>query len=215
MGKVYRERVFPALTAGLWLAFLFLDLTGMADSTSVKFAAICLCAGAAWAGDKTADGITVAAALTLTVCADVFLLLLDRDMGDRLIGVGVFTAVQLLYAVRLWRLRDGRICRWGLALRLAALLVLPLFLRRGALYPLSAVYFINLVLNALEAFSLKAKRPVSRFAWGLLLFMGCDLCVGCWNLGLLGDFARVGMWFFYLPSQALIALSAPQKGDLL
>ena len=53
------------------------------------------------------------------------------------------------------------------------------------------------------------------FGTGLLLFVGCDLCVGLHNLaGIpapLAAFARVGMWLFYLPSQVLITLSIPPK----
>lgn len=76
------------------------------------------------------------------------------------------------------------------------------------------LYFANLCVNCVEAFALKADKPVSRFAWGLLLFIGCDVCVGAWNLALFGDFALVGMWFFYLPSQVLIVLSQCLEGDI-
>ena len=66
--------------------------------------------------------------------------------------------------------------------------------------------------------------PVGRrgrcFGLGLLLFVGCDLCVGLHNLaavlpvvdtGPLFSFAQVGMWLFYLPSQVLITLSVRKK----
>lgn len=278
--EAYREKVFPALAGALWLTFLFLDLTGMADSTWVKFAAICLCGVTAWTGARTPDGKLVAAALTLTVCADVFLLLLNRDMNDQMAGVGIFIAVQLLYAYRLYLLRGKAFSRWGLPLRLAALLLclfllvligwafsagltafaqppegtvfhLPAFLGfflsslAAAVSPVllpTLFYFSNLCVNTAEAFALcgrkalgekgsgparppregprpaadsgheKAaealgKKGLRRFAWGLLLFVGCDVCVGAWNLGLFEDFSRVGMWFFYLPSQVLITLS--------
>ena len=53
------------------------------------------------------------------------------------------------------------------------------------------------------------------FGLGLLLFVGCDVCVGLHNLaGLpapLSAFAQVGMWLFYLPSQVLIVLSIPKE----
>jgi len=210
---MYREKVFPTLAEALWLAFLFLDLSGMADSTPVKFIAICLCGLTAWTGAKTADGRLVAAALTLTVCADVFLLLLNRNGTDQVIGVSIFIVVQLLYAYRLCRLRGKSLYRFWPRLALSALWV------GLSLFPFwcAGCYFMNLCLNTLEAWRLKRKAPkdahVSRFAWGLLLFIGCDVCVGAWNLGLFGDFARVGMWFFYLPSQVLIVLSQHSEGD--
>ena len=50
------------------------------------------------------------------------------------------------------------------------------------------------------------------FAVGLTLFVGCDVCVGLFNALPPGSppysAASVGMWFFYLPSQVLITLSA-------
>ena len=59
-------------------------------------------------------------------------------------------------------------------------------------------------------------RPGRLFALGLALFVGCDVCVGLFNAlpapSPLYSAASVGMWLFYLPSQALIALSAlPEK----
>ncbi len=214
MVELYRRKVFPTLAEGLWLVFLFLDLSGMSGSTWVKFAAICLCAATAWTGAGSPDGKLVSAALTLTVCADIFLLLLNRDVTDRLIGVGIFIVVQLLYAYRLYRLRGNTFSRWGLV-RLLAVLSLPgpALGPHGWLYALTAIYFLNLCVNTAEAFALKAPKPLGRFAWGLLLFLGCDVCVGAWNLGLFGDFARVGMWLFYLPSQVLIVLSQPPRTE--
>lgn len=93
-------------------------------------------------------------------------------------------------------------------------------------------YFLTLCLNAVEAYVLSHPlkerwhdeaaagkvRPI--FAVGLILFICCDICVGLWNLyppppRLLREFAQVGMWFFYLPSQVLIVLSQElEKGDL-
>jgi len=247
--EFYRKRLFPLLAGCLWAVFLAMDLARLGDSTPVKFAAICLCALTAWTGAGTADGQLVALALTLTVWADVFLLVLNRDLLDQLLGVSIFVLVQALYAFRLYRLRGKRPCRWGLALRLAVLLVaglllalfltsadtclaaydpqkadLGLHLPAAALALLSglslvvcptAVYFVNLCVNTAEAFALAPSGPSRTFAWGLLLFACCDVCVGAWNLGLLGNFARVGMWLFYLPSQVLIVLSQLTEGDSL
>lgn len=208
----YREQFFPVAAGALWLVFLFLDLTRMANSTPVKFAAVCLCLATAFTGLRSADGRLVALALCFTVGADWFLLV----RNDRyLTGVSLFTAVQLLYALRLFRLRGDRPSPWGLALRLAALVAGLLLGRRNPVAGLSLFYFANLAVNTAEAFALlPLGRTSRRFAFGLLLFVGCDLCVGGWNLGLLPSFTRVGMWLFYLPSQVLIVLSQHLKGDL-
>ena len=130
--------------------------------------------------------------------------------GDRLLlGVGLFLVVQALYALRLYRAN----ARWGWGLRLVLALVFPL-----ALFPLRLVtplnvlallYFSQLVSNTLLAWRTPSLR---RFAVGLTAFIGCDICVGLFNAIPLpaGAFflVSVGMWFFYLPSQVLIALSA-------
>lgn len=105
------------------------------------------------------------------------------------------------------------------------------FLQSGELLYLSPalLYFLNLCLNAVEAYTLSRPsreswhseavtekvRPI--FAVGLILFICCDICVGLWNLypplpPLLREFVRVGIWFFYLPSQVLIVLSQ-ETGD--
>lgn len=217
---LFREKIFPAVSGGLWLVFLFLDLTRMADSTWVKFAAICLCAAAALAGSKSRDGRLVALCLCFTVGADWFLLVRDDHYT---LGVGLFIIVQLLYALRLycWRGRFSLLV-W---LRLALAVLWGVFsLIEPTLFQLwcAALYFFNLCLNTLEAWAMKLKGPksppASHFAWGLLLFVCCDVCVGLWNVSLflpaaLAEFSRVGMWFFYLPSQVFIVLSQRLEGD--
>lgn len=219
---LFREKIFPAAAGGLWLVFLFLDLTRMWDSTWVKFAAICLCAAAALTGGKHRDGRLVALALCFTVGADWFLLVRDDHY---VLGVCLFLVVQGLYALRLyfWRGRFSPLV-W---LRLALVLLWGIFsFIEPTLFSLwcAALYFLNLCLNTIEAWTLKLKfhggPPSSRFAWGLLLFICCDICVGLWNVSLflpapLAEFSRVGMWLFYLPSQVLIVLSQRLEGDFV
>lgn len=204
----YRRRIFPVLAGLLWASFLTLDLTGRGGSTWVKFAAICLCCATALTGTTTPDGRLTAAALCLTVGADWFLLVRNGATGlSLLLGLGLFIPVQLLYALRLFRMRGRRACRWGLALRLAALVLCGVFLP-GLLHPaavLSLFYFANLLINAAEALALGTRAPL--FALGLLLFVCCDLCVGAYNLGIWESFTWWGSWLFYLPSQTLIVLS--------
>lgn len=216
--KFFRKQVFPVLAGTLWLIFLFLDLTRLSDTTWIKFAAICLCCVTALLGAGTADGKLVAAALCFTVAADWLLLVQDDHYS---IGLLFFLIVQFCYLYRLGRLQASLLplssrqekllhtlqtIRWSLPFPLALLI---LFLRPAQydLLFLVLFYFSALVLNTIAAFALK-KRV---FAWGLLLFVCCDLCVGAWNLGLLPGFTRIGMWLFYLPSQVLIVLSQEQE----
>lgn len=212
----YRSRIFPVLAGILGLTFFALDLTGRGDSTWVKFAAICLCCATALTGTRTADGKLVAAALCLTVGADWFLLVQNGSTSLSLFfGLGFFIPVQLLYALRLFRIRGNRACRWGSSLRLAALFLCGSCLTSPL--PLAAVialfYFTNLLINTAEAFALGAEVPL--FALGLLLFVLCDLCVGACDLGIFVSFTWWGSWLFYLPSQVMIVLSQETQPEVL
>ena len=202
--------LFLILEGALYLAFLTLDLLGLgASSIWLKYTGIllcvvftCLCAirGGDW---------LVPPALALTALADLFMLVLNRHYG---VGVTFFLAVQTLYLIRLRRAGAGS----ALWLRTALPLLLALAVYRLALLsPLNllvCLYFSQLLANACLAWTVRGRRWRA-FALGLTLFVGCDVCVGIFNLpGLLPDalyqFSRIGMWLFYLPSQALIALSA-------
>ena len=167
----------------------------------------------------------VFAALFLTLGADTLLVLLDTQY---LCGVILFCCVQVSYALYLegrrkqylWSDTDfggrGHV-HSGPAIRVivpaAAILLL---LGCGMLSPLSgaAVFsYSRLLLNTVLAF-LAAKKSRSQndrlFAIGLLLFLGCDTCVGIRNSLLpagIRDAAYMLNWIFYVPSQFLITLS--------
>ena len=209
---------FLATLGCLYAAFLALDLLrpGSGWDVPLKYAAIILCFLKSLGCPQNTDGLLARWALGLTLAADLFLLVLDRWYPA---GVAAFCGAQALYLVRMARLRPE-----GLPLRLvlrgcAAAAALVLVWHLGALDGLTALsllYFSQLACNAMESLSLPALRG---FSLGLLLFLCCDVCVGLRNLsawfpsaaGPLVDFARVGMWLFYLPSQVLIALSVNQQ----
>lgn len=207
-GTVWFLRAEAALYAG----FLALDLAGTGGgwSLALKYSGIALCLLSALlrAGDR--EGRLVCAALALTLSADFFLLVLDAWYT---LGVALFCGVQGLYLARLRAMGAGLWLPLRLGLTAAALLAAALL---GLLTPLNAlalVYFPELVCNAAAALSLGRRGRM--FGLGLLLFVGCDVCVGLHNLaGLpvpLSAFAQVGMWLFYLPSQVLIVLSIPKE----
>lgn len=228
---VEREyRLFPlflGIEGILYGYFLHLDLAGrFSDSVPAKYIAIALCLIMALTALRRPAGRLTAAALALTLLSDTFLLLLDACYP---VGVACFCGVQTLYLLRIRRAGGwpAPVCaalRCGLAvLGLICAGVL------GALNPLTVLallYFSQLLCNGLESLCLRPRGAgVRLFSAGLLLFLGCDLCVGLHNLsGLLQSplpaaltsFAAVGMWLFYLPSQVLITLSGrwdfPPKG---
>ncbi len=212
-----KAKLFLTAEAALWACFLYLDLFRDGVGTvPLKYAGVVLClAFSLYALTRGGDALT-AAALAFTVGADAFLLLLDRWY---ILGVGLFCVVQGLYLGRILRNNGGR-ALWPLRLGLS-LAALALLARLELLDPLNALslfYFSNFFCNMLQASRLSG-RGGRIFFVGLLLFLCCDVCVGMFNQpGLvpagLYAFAGVGMWLFYLPGQALIALSA-LPGDLL
>ena len=193
----------------LYALFLSMDLTALRNQTvPVKYAGILLCLGFAllsclkWRG----DGL-VPLALALTAGADWFLLVRNDHYA---VGIALFLCVQAVYYIRLRRMGAGAAypLRAGLALGLGV----GLYLLRLAspVNLLAGLYFSQLLSNAVLAW--RMGRPGRLFAVGLTLFVGCDVCVGLFNALPPGSppysAASVGMWFFYLPSQVLITLSA-------
>lgn len=187
-----KTRIFLLLEAALYVSFPFAGPYAL----YLKYGSILLCAAYAWPGERR-----IAFALVLTSAADLFLLVLGRYLE---LGVLLFIAVQALYALHIRRDTRGTLCLRGL-LVLALWGVLWRLKLATPLNILAAVYFPQLLCNTALAWG---KDRV--LALGLTLFVGCDICVGLWNLaGLAGP----GMWAFYLPSQVLIALSGRRKTD--
>lgn len=198
---------FWLLEALLWLGFLLLDLYRIMDTSILKFAAILLCAVFAVLQSKDRDSRLIAWALSLSVLADVFLLLLDRWYC---IGVGIFLIVQFLHTLRLCGLR-GLHPKADLILRLAvSLLAVAATVQFGALAMLTAAYISWFGLNVAEALifaRMKRSSTAALYAAGLILFFCCDLCVGLNNLTP-NPITNIAIWAFYLPGQVLIASSA-------
>ena len=202
---------FLGLEAALYAAFMTLDLTG-GSGDPVKYASIAVCLAFSVLFARRGGSRLMAAAMALTLGADTFLLLLNDWYGA---GVALFCGVQGLYLIRILR-RCGR-SLWGLRLFLVGAAWAGLW-ALGLLSPLNllaAVYFANFLVNACQALSLS--MPL--FAWGLWLFLLCDVCVGVHNQpelfpGWLAAFAQVGMWLFYLPGQVLLVLSGRKKEDI-
>ena len=204
---------FLAVEGSVYLAFLALDLTGRGGaSVPVKYCGVLLCLLFALACALRGGDRLVPTALALTAGADWFLLV-RNDLYA--VGIALFLCVQTVYYLRLrghgtsaaWPLRAGLALAAGLglyALRLAS----PLNLLAG-------LYFSQLLSNTVLAWTQRGRRW-RVFAAGLTLFVGCDVWVGLFNTlpgsSPLYPAVSVGMWFFYLPSQVLIALSAlPEK----
>ena len=145
-------------------------------------------------------------ALLLTALADLFLLVLDTAY---LFGVACFCAVQALYLLRLHQAHCRLFGFLRAVLSGGALAVLGLWRLCTPLNALAALYFPQLLCNAMSSLTLRRGAAGRMFCTGLWLFVFCDICVGLHNLyGLPPSLAmavQFGMWLFYLPSQVLIA----------
>lgn len=199
----------------LYALFLSMDLTVLRSETvPVKYFGILLCLGfallarAKWGGDRL-----VPLALALTAGADWFLLVRNDHYA---LGVVLFLCVQTVYLLRLRR--AGAPAAYSLRAGLALGAGLGLYLLKMAtpVNLLAGLYFSQLLSNT----ALSWTRPSRRwrlFALGLTLFVGCDVCVGLFNAlpnpSPLYPAVDLGMWLFYLPSQVLIALSAPPEKE--
>lgn len=203
---------FLSVESILYLAFLIPDISGQSGNTfGLKYAGILLClAFALFCALRGGDRL-VAPALLFTAVADWFLLIRSDHLQ---LGVALFLCVQGLYFLRLHRAGGSRRLLW-LRLALAVVFTLTPLLIPGMATPLNFLamfYFSQLLSNTILAWTLPTMRT---FALGLTLFVGCDICVGLFNAfplpPALFSLVSVGMWFFYLPSQVLIALSALPK----
>ena len=104
--RALMQRLFPALEGLIYARFLFLDLTGRgAAGNGLKYLGILLCALFAWYQARGGGSRLMAWALTLTLGADFFLLMLDRYY---ILGLLLFCAVQGLYLLRIARANGGR-----------------------------------------------------------------------------------------------------------
>ncbi|MEA4933093.1 MAG: hypothetical protein VB071_05825 [Lawsonibacter sp.] len=194
----------------LYLLLLSRDLAGAGDETVLlKYGSIVLCLlfSTYWSirgGDKL-----VTAALALTLGADTFLLLLNRDY---LLGVLLFCGVQGVYLIRIYQ-KNGGSALWVMRLGCCLLAYLMLWKmgRMNLLNALAVFYITNFAWNAIQSLTLSGLLA-RLFSAGLMLFLCCDLCVGVFNQpDLFPDswylFATIAMWLFYLPAQVLIVLS--------
>lgn len=167
------------------------------------------------------DSFIVRGALIFTLISDYFLLYKTNFLP----GIITFCVVQILYFIRLSIVTKHLIIK--IIIRLIIILSVSTILSIVTMMSfftvfIYAFYFLNLLINCIESFILtKNSKSMWVFAVGLLLFVFCDICVGLHNLN---DFITVlsltnkqknliacGMWFFYIPSQTLIVLSAYLK----
>ncbi|MBQ6475699.1 MAG: hypothetical protein IJJ34_05775 [Clostridia bacterium] len=149
-------------------------------------------------------------ALLFTAAADYSLTYLDARY---LTGVILFCAVQTCYLFATWISRRVLFLRMLLFLMVLAGLYAAVLL--DPLSAFSAYSITQLLCSVICAASLLRRNRTRRLlllTLGLTLFLGCDICVGLYNLGAYlpafpqaaSDTAFFLIWCFYLPAQAIL-----------
>ncbi len=178
---------------------------------------VCFLFSLIW-GRKYAPLIT--AGLACTLGADFFLVICSPR--QQLWGMVFFLGAQILYAVSLYTSQKNKcllVIRIVLVVLVEAIAVIILKDKLDILAIVSVCYYVNLIMNMIAAFS--QFRQHSLLAIGFVLFILCDTIIGLQVAAegylpigvntllyriLFVDFNLA--WFFYLPSQVLIALSS-------
>ena len=161
--------------------------------------------------------------LAFTMCAD-FCLVMSQPI-QQLWGMVFFLIAQTFYAMLLHsqRLPKGLLTiRLILIVAVEIVAVLILGEKTDPLALVSMCYYVNLVMNMVCAFArFKHNRLL---AFGFVLFILCDTVIGLQVAA--GGYLTIPegsvvhniifsgfhlSWFFYLPSQVLLALSAGKK----
>ncbi len=205
------------MTSFLYVLFIFFSIHELVEP--LEYIGILLCLGFSFLiYKKSIDTWIVRTALFITAIADIFLLLLN---GYELIGVSIFTIVQLIYGFRLMIMKKSKILiKLSIRLTLIVLFQIIAFIIIDHIDLLTIVtffYFSNLFTNVLFAFYQYNINKI--FAIGLFLLLCCDIFVGLNNSQGYIDITQTSMinkllhlpidlmWFFYYPSQVLITMS--------
>lgn len=221
MPKSRRILTILFLAAELFLYHFILTAVG-AVQIWCSYSAIIICFLFAVSCVNKENGYIVTG-LLFTVLADFFLVVCNPI--QQLWGMVFFLPAQICYGIYLHRQALPRcLLPIRIALLVAAEIATALVLRghTDLLAVISVAYYVNLILNLVCAFFRFKQNKL--LAAGFLCFLLCDTVIGL-QVAALGylpitegsvlhriifvDFNV--SWFFYLPSQVLIALSSHRK----
>lgn len=204
------------LLAAVYLSFLAADLffPGLGRfSVLMKYIGILLCLVAAIFLNRGAwsrrDSALLISALCLTCVADLFLLLLNQPV----LGLLVFCAAHLVYILR-YRPAAFKPAAVIVALAVAGCFAAESFMDGFPVkYVLSCLYGTLILAVTIFGFTAPLPRINRRLVTaGMTLFLLCDIHVALFNTLAAGHpyypISAFLMWSFYLPAQALLALSA-------
>lgn len=187
--------IFIIIESLLYLSFLILDIKQI-NTTYIKYLGIFLCFIYTLT-NKTQYGKI---ALFFTCLADLFLLVLNKYY---LVGVFLFIIVQVTYIFYLNSININTYFGYRIILPVIGCVFLSFTNNISILNIFSIFYFSQLLISALSLINKKHKL----LCLGLCLFICCDICVGLHNIYPTNFLIAYGQWFFYLPSQVIIAIT--------
>lgn len=207
----------------LWIAILFFT-SGLSSRLCSFFSILLAFLFGLRFFKPDADLLLLCSGLLFTVAADCFLVLPSPlEYKFQVVGTGLFCITQMFYFVYLLLNTEGKKMRIIHAVVRASAVVIAeiaviCVLRENldVLSVLSLFYVANLAVSVAFAYTQGLERLP--FAIGLTLFLCCDLFVGLSVA--IGSYIQVAessllykivfadfnfVWFFYLPSQVLLA----------
>ena len=208
----------------IYIIFNVLSARQPEDPIELKYAGILLCLAVTAVMiyfNRDVDSVIATAAMLFTAISDLFILVLD-DYFE--IGLATFIVAHSLY---LYRLYHGRVKKIWITIVVRAVVAAVLIgiccglFGANLLIIEAGIYIVLLFGNCVESL-IMCNRGIKNilFAIGLMLFLGCDICVGFKHGSMIGvdlsrkvyEFVVYMIWVFYLPSQVLITCALLKKG---
>lgn len=233
-GKINKAKVIKTLIVIiliLYFVFLCMDLfvvKFLISSDTLKFLSIILVVFISLIiGENSLsprDAFLLKIGLLFTVMADVLLLLLNSHYR---VGIALFCIVQILYNIR-YRQKNAKVTIRNFSIIFISLFFIYIFIDKfiikiDFLIIIAIFYAICLLSSTYKAMNLAKFRVFPNLnskmiALAMILFLLCDINVALFNIIktisisnrftiLLSNISSISMWFFYLPSQLLLALS--------
>jgi len=211
--------LFPILIC--YFTFLFLDLSGLDRwiiySNILKYVSVLLCLANALMTGKDAiekkDAALLQAAMLVTITADFFLLF----TGYYFLGISIFCLVQIIYIARHSRYSKvhAKIYIAGgsafMAVSFIAVIITGInqqaMVLAGCLYAFLTVCSLHTAFCTVKS-NLYPEKAAAHINTGLWLLLLCDISIFLKFVVPFIPFSGFLIWFFYLPSQVLLSLSA-------
>jgi hypothetical protein len=216
---------FVFVMTALWIIIVFIS-----SNRYIAYAGVVACfAFSLLFINRTNLVLVQVLAFAFTVIADFFLILLEGEhktiaMLSFLIAQGFYALKTLLYAKSKREKRVQLILRLALSIVGGALVFIVLKSQAQALFVISVVYYVNLILSVIFSYMhFKGGKNQKLTAIGLSLFSLCDITIGfdflidIFSLGASSLIYKIVslpinlVHFFYYPSQTLLAVSVLTK----